>query len=173
LAESVSICNFSSIFIGYYSQRESEVVKIWQIVIFLNQQKKYMKHLGFSVKYIMIKLEFNEPDITNDEALVSEEDTAKSKSKQPLIKKPLKPLMDKNTLNDGDYNRIVEMAWQDRTHFDIIRTQYGLSENEIKKLMRKLLSPKAFKRWRKRVQGRKTKHEKLCEHKPTRFQGPW
>ncbi|MEA2046928.1 MAG: DUF2805 domain-containing protein [Campylobacterota bacterium] len=49
----------------------------------------------------------------------------------------------------------------------------GLSENEIKKLMRKCLSPKSFKRWRKRVQGRKTKHQKFCAHKPTRFQGPW
>ncbi len=121
----------------------------------------------------MIKLEFNEPLITDDDEAVPEDTTAKSKSKQPLIKKPLKPLIDKRTLNDGDYNRIVEMAWQDRTHFDVIYTQYGLSENEIKKLMRKLLSAKAFKRWRKRVQGRKTKHVKLCEHKPTRFQGPW
>ena len=121
----------------------------------------------------MIKLEFNEPDILNNEVLLPEEDTAQLKTKEPLLKKPLKPLIDKHTLNDGDFNRIVEMAWQDRTHFDVIRTQYGLNENEIKKLMRKLLSSKAFKRWRKRVQGRKTKHEKLCEHKPARFQGPW
>lgn len=121
----------------------------------------------------MIKLEFNEPLITNDEEPLSQTDRAKNKTKEPPIKKPIKPVIDKHTLNDEDYNRIVEMAWQDRTHFDVIYTQYGLSENEIKKMMRKILSAKAFKRWRKRVQGRKTKHEKLCEHKPTRFQGPW
>ena len=121
----------------------------------------------------MIKLEFNEPLITNDEALSPEADMAKNKTKEPLIKKPLKSLIDKQNLSDGDYNRIVEMAWQDRTHFDVIQTLYGLSENEIKKMMRKLISAKAYKRWRKRVQGRKTKHVKLCEHKPTRFQGPW
>jgi len=121
----------------------------------------------------MIKLEFNEPLIINDEEPLSQTDSAKNNAKEPLIKKPIKSVIDKHSLNDEDYNRIVEMAWQDRTHFDVIYTQYGLSENEIKKMMRKLLSAKAFKRWRKRVQGRKTKHEKLCEHKPTRFQGPW
>ncbi|MBT8344260.1 MAG: TIGR03643 family protein [Sulfurovum sp.] len=117
----------------------------------------------------MIKLEFNEPHITIDE----EDSTELENTKSPQLKKPLKPIIDKENLTEGDYNRIVEMAWQDRTHFDVIQTLYGLSENEIKKLMRKLLRPKSFKRWRKRVQGRKTKHVKLCAHKPTRFQGPW
>ncbi len=126
----------------------------------------------------MIKLEFNEPLIRDDEEAVSVDDIAENHTREPLkkgplMKKPIKPLVDKQTLNDEDYNRIIEMAWQDRTHFDVIYTQYGLSENEIKKMMRKLLSAKAFKRWRKRVQGRKTKHKKRCEHKPTRFQGPW
>ena len=76
-------------------------------------------------------------------------------------------------MNEEEKQRLVEMAWQDRTHFDIIQKQLGLSENQVKKIMRDLISPKAYKRWRKRVQGRKTKHEKLCEHKPVRFQGPW
>lgn len=76
-------------------------------------------------------------------------------------------------MNEEEKHRLVEMAWQDRTHFDIIRKQLGLSENQVKKVMRKLIGTKAYKRWRKRVQGRKTKHEKRCEHKPTRFQGPW
>lgn len=117
----------------------------------------------------MIKLEFNDPIITN----VEEQSTSLENTKAPQFKKPLKPLIDKENFTEGDYNRIVEMAWQDRTHFDVIQTLYGLSENEIKKLMRKLISPQAFKRWRKRVQGRKTKHAKHCAHKPTRFQGPW
>jgi len=76
-------------------------------------------------------------------------------------------------MNEEERYRLVEMAWQDRTHFDIIQKQLGLSENQLKKIMRKLIGAKAYKRWRKRVHGRKTKHEKLCEHKPTRFQGPW
>lgn len=118
----------------------------------------------------MIKLEFDTPQIKDE---VRTEEEIQKKVKAPLVKKGLKPVYDKHTLNQEDYYRIVEMAWQDRTHFDVIHSQYGVSENEIKKLMRKHLSAKAFKRWRKRVQGRKTKHQKFCVHKPTRFQGPW
>jgi uncharacterized protein (TIGR03643 family) len=125
----------------------------------------------------MIKLEFYEPNMLDKEQEntdVSSESNLKSeKVRLPLKKKSLKPIFDKHDLNEEDYNRIVEMAWQDRTHFDVIEAQYGLSENEIKNLMRKLISAKAYRRWRKRVQGRKTKHKKRCSHKPTRFQGPW
>lgn len=72
-----------------------------------------------------------------------------------------------------DVNRLIEMAWQDRLPFDIIHEQYGLTENQLKNKMRKLISKKAYERWRKRVQGRATKHTKKCAHKPSRFQGPW
>ena len=74
---------------------------------------------------------------------------------------------------ESDENRLIEMAWQDRLPFEVIEHQYGLSENQLKKKMRSLISEKAYKRWRKRVQGRKTKHISKLEHKPTRFQGPW
>nr|WP_321268173.1 TIGR03643 family protein [uncultured Sulfurimonas sp.] len=72
-----------------------------------------------------------------------------------------------------DLNRLIEMAWQDRVSFDIIQKQYGLSENQLKNKMRALISHSAFKRWRKRVKGRVTKHASKLEHKPNRFQGPW
>jgi len=65
------------------------------------------------------------------------------------------------------------MVWQDRTHFDVICKQFGITENQLKKLMRTLISPKAYKRWRKRIQGRTTKHAKKCFHKPTRLEEPW
>ncbi|KAB7882030.1 TIGR03643 family protein [Poseidonibacter ostreae] len=74
---------------------------------------------------------------------------------------------------ESDENRLIEMAWQDRMPFEIIYLQYGLTENQVKNKMRKLLSKKAYDRWRKRVHGRVTKHSKKCEHKPDRFQGPW
>ena len=124
----------------------------------------------------MIKLEFYEPEKLTQEDNLHISLTADLETKQkkaPLKKKPLRSIYDKCSLNEEDYNRVVEMAWQDRTHFDVIRDQYGLSENEVKTLMRKLISAKAYRRWRRRVQGRKTKHKKQCLHKPTRFQGPW
>lgn len=78
-----------------------------------------------------------------------------------------------NWMCENDCNRLVEMAWQDRVPFDIIQKQYGLSDNQLKKKMRTLLSKQAYKRWRKRVQGRRTKHTKKLSHKALRFQGPW
>lgn len=69
--------------------------------------------------------------------------------------------------------RLIEMAWQDRTPFEAIQREFGLSENEVKKQMKSLLKPSSFKRWRKRVQGRSTKHHGKLEIKITRFQGPW
>lgn len=131
----------------------------------------------FTIKFFMIKLEYYEPKtfIQEDENIdnVSPGNFETEKIKERLKKKPLMPIFDKHSLNEEDYDRIVEMAWQDRTHFDVIQSQYGLSENELKNLMRKLISANAYRRWRKRVQGRKTKHKKRCIHKPTRFQGPW
>lgn len=92
---------------------------------------------------------------------------------QSRVIQPTKPKKRDETLNEHDLNRLIEMAWQDRLPFDIIYTQYGLTENQLKNTMRTLISKKGYQRWRKRVQGRTTKHSKKCEHKPTRFQGPW
>ena len=61
--------------------------------------------------------------------------------------------------NGTDIDRIIEMAWEDRTTFDAIFKTFGLSESEVIVLMRSNLKPSSFKLWRKRVSGRKTKHE--------------
>ena len=61
-------------------------------------------------------------------------------------------------LNQADIDRIIEMAWEDRTPFDAITYQFGLSEQEVKTLMQKHLKPSSYKLWRKRVQSRATKH---------------
>ena len=55
-------------------------------------------------------------------------------------------------------DRIIEMAWEDRTPFEAIFWQFGLSEKEVIELMRAELKPSSFRMWRKRVQGRATKH---------------
>ena len=58
-------------------------------------------------------------------------------------------------------DRIIEMAWEDRTPFEAITFQFGLTEKEVIQLMRREMKSKSFAMWRKRVQGRKTKHIKL------------
>ncbi|GAA3515673.1 TIGR03643 family protein [Aquimarina addita] len=59
-----------------------------------------------------------------------------------------------------EIDRIIEMAWEDRTTFDAIKMQFGLKEQEVIDLMRREMKLSSFKMWRKRVQGRKTKHLK-------------
>lgn len=71
------------------------------------------------------------------------------------------------TINDID--RIIEMAWEDRTPFEAIKLQFDLSEQQVIELMRKEMKPSSFKIWRKRVQGRKTKHQKLRVFEKGRF----
>ena len=53
--------------------------------------------------------------------------------------------------NGTDIDRIIEMAWEDRTTFDAIFKTFGLSESEVIVLMRSNLKPSSFKLWRKRV----------------------
>tara|TARA_B100000963_G_scaffold202574_1_gene176350 strand:+ start:1036 stop:1284 length:249 start_codon:yes stop_codon:yes gene_type:complete len=57
-----------------------------------------------------------------------------------------------------DIDRIIEMAWEDRTPFEAIEYQFGLKENGVRKIMRSNLKRGSFELWRKRVKGRKTKH---------------
>ena len=61
---------------------------------------------------------------------------------------------------DEYVDRVIEMAWEDRTPFEAIQYQFGLRENEVRKIMRENLKRSSFELWRKRVKGRKTKHSK-------------
>ena len=61
-------------------------------------------------------------------------------------------------LSEADISRIIEMAWEDRTPFDVIYKEFDITQNELERLMRNNLKPSSFKLWRKRVSGRKTKH---------------
>mgnify|MGYP001423992697 CR=1 FL=1 len=68
-----------------------------------------------------------------------------------------------------DIDRIIEMGWEDRTPFDAITMQFGIKEQEIITIMRNNMKPNSFKLWRKRVQGRKTKHLKKRDEEVERF----
>lgn len=71
--------------------------------------------------------------------------------------------------NDIQIDRIIEMAWEDRTPFEAITFQFGISEQQIIEIMRKEMKSSSFKMWRERVQGRTTKHAKLRESGIDRF----
>ena len=72
----------------------------------------------------------------------------------------MKKFITQFNLNNEDIDRIIEMAWEDRTPFEAIEIQYNLSEKNVIQLMRRKMKESSFKMWRKRVSGRKTKHEK-------------
>lgn len=73
-------------------------------------------------------------------------------------------------LSIADIDRIIEMAWEDRTPFEAIRHQFGLPEPEVIALMRRELKRSSFDRWRKRVNsGISSKHQMLQPSGMTRF----
>ena len=61
-------------------------------------------------------------------------------------------------MDQDSLNRIIEMAWEDRTPFDVIYQEFDITQKELERLMRNNLKPSSFKLWRKRISGRKTKH---------------
>ena len=72
-------------------------------------------------------------------------------------------------LSLADRDRVIEMAWEDRTPFAAIETQFGLTERDVIDLMRRELKGGSFRRWRARVQGRTTKHRALRGKEVQRF----
>jgi uncharacterized protein (TIGR03643 family) len=66
-------------------------------------------------------------------------------------------------------DRIIEMAWEDRTSFEAIKIQFDINQDEVIKIMRSTLKNKSFRIWRKRTKGRRTKHRKINDISPMRF----
>ena len=77
--------------------------------------------------------------------------------------------MKKSLLDAYDNDRIIQMAWEDRTPFEAIEFQFGLKEKDVIEFMRKNSLLSSFKMWRKRMKSRKTKHLLLRESSIHRF----
>ena len=71
----------------------------------------------------------------------------------------------KTTLLPEQISRIVRLAWEDRTSFEEIEKRTGFVERDVIAVMRRELKPSSFRLWRKRVNGRITKHRRLLERK--------
>lgn len=73
-------------------------------------------------------------------------------------------------MDSVDIDRVIEMAWEDRTPFEAILLQFGLTEADVIKLMRTELKRNSFNLWRKRVNsGVSQKHLKKRDEDITRF----
>jgi uncharacterized protein (TIGR03643 family) len=75
----------------------------------------------------------------------------------------------KYQLTEAQVDRIIEMAWEDRTPFEAIEYQFGLPEAEVIVLMRQEMHPRNWRKWRARVQGRSTKHAQRRDDGVNRF----
>ena len=75
-------------------------------------------------------------------------------------------------MNEEVKNRVIRMAWEDRTTFDEIEKQTGFAEADVIKVMRSSLRPSGFRRWRKRVTGRLTKHARPFRNSRKRLKAP-
>ena len=64
----------------------------------------------------------------------------------------------KEPLTEAERSRLIEMAWEDRTPFEMIRLQYGLTEASVIDFMRSNMKKSSFRMWRKKMNGRLTKH---------------
>ena len=72
-------------------------------------------------------------------------------------------------LDEQTIDRVVEMAWEDRTPFEAISVQFGLQEKQVIALMRRSMKASSFRMLRKRVTGRKTKHLQQRDFTQGRF----
>ena len=94
---------------------------------------------------------------------------------EKLITENRLPTVIKNYVSDSldiieeDKDRIIQMAWEDRTPFEAIEFQFGLKQKDVIEFMRKNSLPSSFKMWRKRMKSRKTKHSFLREKSINRF----
>lgn len=74
-----------------------------------------------------------------------------------------------DNLSMADIDRIIEMAWEDRTTFEAIEIQFGFKQQDVIKLMRKEMKASSFKLWRERTKRRSTKHQALRISEVDRF----
>jgi uncharacterized protein (TIGR03643 family) len=72
-------------------------------------------------------------------------------------------------LSEKDTDRIIEMAWEDRTPFEAIELQFGLTEHDVIKLMRRELKPSSWRLWRERAHQVSHKHLKKRSSEIDRF----
>lgn len=76
------------------------------------------------------------------------------------------------SLSEAQVDRIIHMAWCDRTSFETIYERTHFTEADVIQLMRSRLKRKSFNLWRKRVSGRMTKHRKRFRREQANMHRP-
>ena len=79
-----------------------------------------------------------------------------------------RPSKGKN-FTETEVSEIIALAWCDKTSFEQILSQFGISEKEVQHLMRQELKASSYRLWRRRVYQRKAKHQSLLRPKESRY----
>ena len=93
----------------------------------------------------------------------------KQNEQSELVSSSKMPLATHESFTELEKDRIIQMAWEDRTPFEAIEFQFGLKEKQVIEFMRKHSLPSSFRMWRKRMKSRKTKHSLLRSKSVDRF----
>ena len=60
-------------------------------------------------------------------------------------------------LDNEQLDRVVSMAQEERKPFEVLKAEFGITENEVTELMRKRLSKDNFELWKKKAAAGKPK----------------
>ena len=82
----------------------------------------------------------------------------KQNEQSELVSSSKMPLATHESFTELEKDRIIQMAWEDRTPFEAIEFQFGLKEKQVIEFKRKHSLPSSFRLWRKPMTSRNTKH---------------
>ena len=60
-------------------------------------------------------------------------------------------------LDNEQLERVISMAQEEKKPFEVLKAEFGITENEVTELLRKRLSKENFELWKKKVTASKPK----------------
>lgn len=66
-------------------------------------------------------------------------------------------------LSYEELERVVSMAQEEKKPFEVLKVEFGISENEVTEIMRKKLSKDNFELWKKKVTASKPKPKPIID----------
>jgi uncharacterized protein (TIGR03643 family) len=66
-------------------------------------------------------------------------------------------------LTHEEIERVISMAQEEKKPFEVLKVEFGISENEVTEIMRKRLSKDNFELWKKKVTASKPKPKPIID----------
>jgi len=68
-----------------------------------------------------------------------------------------------STLDSEQLDRVISMAQEEKKPFEVIKAEFGLSENEVTEIMRKRFPKEKFELWKKKAVASKPKPKPVID----------